>query len=197
MATIIAILTTAVVLLGIVHPALGQDQGRSGGVRDIVKDIFGAKRDLHGYVVQHREATLVLRADDGHVYTINTAALDTAALGRLGQGRPIAVALKSEVPTISTMPIAEAIKPMAGPVKVFRRVEGTVETVTADRVIFKTRDGLTVALDRSKIVGEAPPLTTDDEATLVYEEQPRLAGVWINPHDGVQPSASPGMPAPR
>ena len=196
MATIIAILTTAVVLLGIVHPALGQE-GRSGGVRDIVKDIFGAKRDLHGYVVQHREATLVLRADDGHVYTINTAALDTAALGRLGQGRPIAVALKSEVPTISTMPIAEAIKPMAGPVKVFRRVEGTVETVTADRVIFKTRDGLTVALDRSKIVGEAPPLTTDDEATLVYEEQPRLAGVWINPHDGVQPSASPGMPAPR
>jgi hypothetical protein len=197
MATIIAIFTTAVVLLGLVHPAIGHAQGRSGGVRDIVKDIFGAKRDLRGHVVQHREATLILSADDGHIYTINTAALDTAAMGRLAQGRPVAVALKSEVPTVSTMPIAEAIRPMAGPIKVFRRVEGTVETVTVDRVIFKTRDGLTVALDRSKIVGEAPTLTASEEATLIYEEQPRLAGLWIDPHDGAQPSASVGTPPSR
>lgn len=196
MATIIAIFTTAVVLLGLVHPALGQAQG-SGGVRDILKDIFGAKRDLHGHVVQHREATLVLRADDGHIYTINTAALDTAAMSRLAQGRPVAVAIKSEMPTISAMPIAETIKPMAGPIKVFRRVEGAVQTVTADRVIFKTRDGMTVALDRSKIVGEAPSLIADEEATLVYEEQPRLAGLWIDPHDGAQPSASVGAPPSR
>jgi hypothetical protein len=199
MATIIAIFTTAVVLLGAAHPALAS-QGRGGGVRGILADVFGLDRAVRGHVVQHREATLVLRGDDARVYTVNTAALDTAALGRLRDGFPVVVSLKSEAPDATTMPIASSIRQVDGPRKEFRRVEGTVEAVNDDRVVFRTRDGRMVTLDRARIVGEAPHVVAHEAATLVYEREPRLAGLWINTRESADPSASidtRGAPASR
>jgi hypothetical protein len=193
MATMIAMFTTAVVLLGIGSPALAQGQGRTGGVLDVLAEVLGLARDVRGHVVQHREATLVLRAIDGRVYTINTAGLDAPDLARLREGMPVAVSVKSEAPDTSSMPIAAAVGPLAGqPRKVFRRVEGSVESVDGERVAVKTHEGLTLVLDRARIVGEAPPLAADESATLVYEQEPRLAAVWIDPHRPVDPSASVG-----
>jgi hypothetical protein len=200
MATIIAMFTTVVVLLGLAHPALALGQARAGGVRDILADVFGLDRTLRGHVVQHREATLVLRGDDARVYTVNTAALDTAALARLKDGLPVVVSLKHEAPDATTMPIASAIRPTDGARKEFRRAEGTVQSVNDDRVVFRARDGRTVTLDRARIAGEAPHVVVHEAATLVYEQEPRVAGLWIETRETVEPSASidtRGGPATR
>ena len=201
MTTIIAMFTTAVVLLGIADPALAVGQGRGGSVRDILADVFGVERNLRGHVVQHREATLVLRADDTRIYTVNTAALDVAALSRLKDGLPVIVSLKSEAPDATTMPIASSIRPVDGQsARAFRRAEGMVESVNDDRVVFKTREGMTVTLDRARIVGDAPQVLAHEPATLVYEQEPRLAGLWIDARETAGPSASidtRGAPAPR
>lgn len=173
MGTIIAIFTT--VLL-------------SGAVLDVLTDGLGLARTARGHVVQHREATLVLRGDDQRVYTINTAGLDLPAMTRLKEGRPVTVALKSgSGPAV--MPIAASVTAGPGAAKTFRRVEGFVEAVNGDRVTFKTRDGLTLTLDRSRIVGEAPRVAVNETATLVYEQEPALAGVWIDTRE-IQPAAA-------
>jgi hypothetical protein len=194
-ATIIAMFATGVVLLGVVTPALGQrqGQGREGGVPDVLTgvltDVLRLSRSVHGHVVQHREATLVLRGGDDRTYTINTVGLETTALRNLREGWPVIVVLKSPGP--DSMPIAASVAPGEGAVKVFRRVKGTVESVSGDRITFKTRGGMTVTLDRSRIVGEAPHVAPNESATLVYEQEPQLAGVWIATGEG-QPSAAPG-----
>ena len=59
-----------------------------------------------------------------------------------------------------------------------------------DQIRFTTRDGSTLTLDRGRIVGEAPHVALNEPATLVYEQEPRIAGVWIETRE-VQPAAAP------
>lgn len=183
-----AILTMLVLLTGLTSPALAQAPGRPGGVFDVLTDMLRMNRTLRGHVVQHREATLVLRGDDDRTYAINTADLDLDTLRGLRDGRPVSVALKSPVP--GAMPIAVSLTQVAGPTKVFQRVEGTVEAVSDDRIRFTTHEGMRLMLDRARIVGEVPHVAPNDSATLVYEQEPRFAGVWIETRE-VQPSATP------
>jgi hypothetical protein len=49
---------------------------------------------------------------------------------------------------------------------------------------------MTVTLDRGRIVGEALHVVPNETATLVYEQEPRIAGVWIELRE-MQPAASP------
>src|SRR5207302_9461873 len=161
---------------------------RADSVLDELTDVLRRNRMVHGHVVQHREATLVLRGDDDRTYTINTADLDLEALRGLRDGRPVAVALKSSV--AGAMPIAVSLQQTNGATKVFRRVEGTVGTVSDDQIRFTTHEGMRLTLDRARIVGETPPVTPNEAATLVYEQEPRIAGVWIETRE-VQPAAAP------
>jgi hypothetical protein len=183
-----ALLTTLALLVGIAAPALAQS-GRAGGVFDVLTDVLHMNRLLHGHVVQHREATLVLRGEDERTYTINTAGLDLGVLRALRDGRPVDVAVKS--PAVGGgMPIAVSLRESAGPSKVFRRVEGVVDAVDDERIRFTTRDGATLVLDRSQIVGERPRVAPNETATLIYEQEPRMAGVWIETRE-VEPAAAP------
>ena len=179
---------TILVVIGIATPAWAQGSGRADGVLDVLSDMLRLNRTVRGHVVQHREATLVLRSDDDRTYTINTADLDLETLRGVRDGRPVAVALKSPVP--GTMPIAVSLQQAAGPTKVFRRVEGTVVTVSDDQIRFTTQDGMTLTLDRGRIVGDAPHVAPNETATIVYEQEPRIAGVWIETRE-VQPAATP------
>jgi hypothetical protein len=111
MTTLIAVVTTLAVLAPAV-PALAHGSGTDDAVRSIFGDVIDPIRTVRGEVVRHREATLLLRAEDGRTYTINTAGLDAAAMARLTEGRSVRVALKDGRP--GAMPIAatvEAIEP--------------------------------------------------------------------------------------
>ncbi|HYE92469.1 MAG TPA: hypothetical protein VEA38_15680 [Terriglobales bacterium] len=180
-------IVTAMALLLVLGPgtALGQTDR---GVLDILPDVLGLKRTVRGHVVQHREATLVLRGDDRRTYTINTAGLEREAMTRLKEGQPVVVGVKPGGE--SPMAIATSVEPGAGAPKVFRRVEGTIESVSEDRVVFKARDGMTLVIERARIIGEAPRVMPQELATVVYEQEPGLAGVWIDSRDS-QPSATP------
>ena len=188
MARSTAILTMLVLLTGATTPALAQGPGRADSVIDVLTDVLRLNRTVRGHVVQHREATLVLRGDDDRTYTINTADLDLETLRGLRDGRPVAVAFKSPVP--GAMPIAVSLQQTNGPTKVFRRVEGTVDMVSDDQIRFTTHEGMRLTLDRARMVGEAPHVTPNETATLVYEQEPRIAGVRIETRE-VQPAATP------
>src|SRR5437773_9052680 len=157
------VILTILVVIGLAAPAWAQGPGHADSVIDVLTDVLRLNRTVRGHVVQHREATQVLRGDDERTYTINTADLDLERLRGLRDGRPIAVALKSPVP--GTMPIAVSLQQTDGPTKVFRRVEGTVDAVIDDQIRFTTRDGKTLTLDRGRIVGEAPHVALNEPAT--------------------------------
>jgi hypothetical protein len=182
-------LVLATVLVGFATPAPAQSANPASRIFDLLPDVLGLKGTVRGHVVQHREATLVLRGDDRRTYTINTAALDAAAMRGLKEGQPVVVAVKTGGE--STMPIASSVTPGEQAAKQFRRVEGTVESVGDDRITFRTHEGTVLALDRTRIIGDAPRVVANEPATLVYERDPQFAGVWIEGRD-VQPSAAPG-----
>jgi hypothetical protein len=194
MAILIAFFTTLGVLSGAFGPASAQLPPVGQSVFDALNEVLGLNWWAHGHVVQHREATLVLRGLDQRVYTINTAGLDAGALGRLKDGRPVTVELKRAT-RLDAMPIAASVAAIQAPTKTFRRVDGTVEAVSDERIAFKTREGRVLTLDRARIVGEAPQVDVNETATLIYEQEPTVAGVWIDTRE-TQPSALSG-PAGR
>jgi hypothetical protein len=173
MTAIIAIFTTLVVLLGTGGAALGQAREAI----DILTNVLGLNRTVRGHVVQQQDGMLVVRGDDRRTYAISTTALGASAAGRLTEGEPVTVTLRRE-PEGGT-PVAESVEQAAGGRASFQRIEGTVESVSGDRVTFRTRDGRTVTLDRSRIVGPMPRLSTGESASLIYEGDPQTA-VWID-----------------
>ena len=191
MRILVPVLTLIVAFGDAAAPAYAEQAGGSA-VTDALNEVLGLEWHADGHVVQHREATLVLRADDRRVYIINTAGLDTAALARLKDGHAVTVALKR--PTkIDAMPIAATVTARPEPARTFRRVDGVVEAVSDEQITFRTRDGLALTLDAARIVGEPPRVTTNETATLIYEQEPALAGVWIDNRE-TQPAA---LTAPR
>ena len=187
MAIVVAFLTMLVVLGGAAGGASAQLPPAGQSVFEVLNEVLGLNWQAQGHVVQHREATLVLRGADQRVYTVNTAGLDASALARLKDGRPVTVELKRAT-KLDAMPIAASVAAVEGPTKIFRRVDGIVEAISDEHIAFKTREGLRLTLDRARIVGEAPQVDVNEAATLVYEQEPAVAGVWIDTREA-QPSA--------
>jgi hypothetical protein len=156
---VLAIVTTFAAVVGTTIPAGAQPPADS--VRDILSDIYApidhsAPIDVvRGSVVEHREATLVLRGDDGRIHTINTAGLDVAAMARLHAGSPVMVALKSGSP--GAMPIASAveaieIQPSASvPGRLLDRVHGAVARIGLGTVTLKTDAGVELTVETTQL----------------------------------------------
>ena len=62
----------------------------------------------------------------------------------------------------------------------FQRVTGTVQERSNGRVLFKTKEGLTLPVDTSQIRG-LPYFAANTPATLIYEQgsKQEIVGVWI------------------
>jgi hypothetical protein len=103
-----ATLTTLVLLTGTVGPAHAQGP-RPGPALEALTDILGLATTARGWVIRHREGTLVLRGEDDRIYRINTAGLDAGALARLAEGQFVTVTLKKSV-TPDAMPIAASVE---------------------------------------------------------------------------------------
>jgi hypothetical protein len=109
MPAIAPVLATALVLFAAVVPVAAQGPPSSGPGLGALIDALDLTRTVRGWVVRHREGTLVLRGEDDRVYRINTAGLDRAALVRLSEGNFVTVALKASV-TPGAMPIAASVE---------------------------------------------------------------------------------------
>ena len=94
-------------LMGVVAPAAAQP--RPGPGLDALTDVLDLATTARGWVISHREGTLVLRGEDERIYRVNTAGLDAPALARLSEGQFVTIALKKSI-TPGAMPIAASVE---------------------------------------------------------------------------------------
>ena len=178
----IVILTALLLTAG---AAVAQERDRGGGIGGVLDTIGGllggGLNKTHGTVVLARDSTVVFRTDDGRTLRVDTASLDADARARLqaGQAATLSARGSGDVLTATDIQIDQA-----GSARTFQRVSGTVQERTQDRILFKTREGLTLPVATSSIRG-LPALKANDPATVIYEQGPRqeLVAVWIEPGD--------------
>jgi hypothetical protein len=181
-----AIVILTAMLIG-VTPAAGQERDRAGGlggVLDTLTGLLGGISKVPGTVVLARDTTIVFRTDDGRTLRVDTASLAPDLRTRLQPGQGATLTARGAGSDIVTA--TEVQLDQAGTGRTFQRVEGTVQERTQDRVLFRTRDGLTLPVDTSRIRG-LPAFQPSDPAPLIYEQGPRqeLVAVWLEPAGAV------------
>ena len=123
-------------------------------VRDVFSDVLDPIHTVSGEILEHRVATLVLRGDDGTVYTINTAGLDAETMARLDAGRTVTVTLATGRP--GAMPIATAVEsdvsPSASIPSEPQHLQGIVQTVDLASLTMKTEAGRVVKVDTTQVI---------------------------------------------
>jgi len=186
---VIVILT---VLLALAAPAAAQDSKGLGGVLDTLGGLLGGGTSkLHGAVVIAHDTTVVLRTDDKRSVRVDTGAIDPQVRQQLVPGQKVTITARGsgDVLTASDVQVEQG---QSAP-QAFSRVTGTVQERSDGRVLFKTKEGLTLPVDTSQIRG-LPYLAANTPATLIYEQGPKqeILGVWIEPGDTAA-SASPAM----
>jgi hypothetical protein len=202
------VILTALLVAIVAGPATAQDntkdtenkdRGGIGGVLDSIGGalggIVGGTSKLEGSVVTARDTSLVLRTKDRRTVRVDTASIDPQVRQQLVPGQSVTVTTRGsgDVLTASDIQVAQG---QAAP-QAFSRVNGTIQERTDGRVLFKTKEGLTLPVDTSQIRG-LPHIAPNTPATLIYEQGPKqeLLAVWIEPGDAAA-SASPSMePAP-
>jgi len=175
-----------------------KDRGGLGGVLDTLGGILGGgSGKLHGAVVVAHDTTLVLRTDDKKTVRVDTASIDPQARQQLVPGQKVTVNARGsgDVLTASDVQVEQG---QSAP-QAFSRVSGTVQERTTGRVLFKTKEGLTLPVDTSQIRG-LPYFANNTPATLIYEQGPRqeIVGVWIEQGEtaaSASPTAEPAKSA--
>jgi hypothetical protein len=168
-----------------------KDRSGIGGVLDTLGGILGGGTNkLHGSVVLARDNTLVLRTDDHRSVRVDTASIDPQVRQQLVPGQAVTVTARGAGGDVLTASDVQVEQGKNAP-QAFSRVTGTVLERSDGRVLFKTKEGLTLPVDTSQIRG-LPFLAANTPATLIYEQGPKqeLLGVWIEPGDAAV-SASP------
>jgi hypothetical protein len=178
MKRVIGMITMLVLMLGVGVVAEAQTGER---VLESLTDLLRGTQQLQGHVVAIHDADIVVRGRDNRTYTISTTDVDRQQLTRLHPGKPVKVTLKRG----GQAPAAAAIEPESGAQRSFRTASGVVDSVSGDRLQFRTNEGFVVPMDLAQIVGPKPSLKPGEPATVTYEAagQNPIAAVWIEPRD--------------
>ena len=179
MKRVIGMITMLVLMLGIGVVAEAQTGER---VLETLTDLVRGTQQLQGHVVAVHDADIVVRGRDNRTYTISTAEIDRQQLARLHPGKPVKVTLKRGS---GQAPVAAAIEPESGAQRSFRTANGVVDSVSGDRLQFRTDEGFVVPMDLAQVVGPKPSFKPGESATVTYEAagQNSIAAVWIEPRD--------------
>src|SRR5262245_48747643 len=203
---VIVILTAMLFALGATAPAGAQDnkdgnkdRGGLGGVLDTLGGLLntGTSNKLHGSVVLAQGTSLVLRTDDKRSLRVDTASIDPQVRQQLVPGQKVTVTARGAGGDVLTASGIQVEQGQAA-AQAFSRVTGTVQERSDGRVLFKTREGLTLPVDTSQIRG-LPYLAPNTPATLIYEQgsKQEIQAVWIESGDSAAASASPSMEPAR
>jgi hypothetical protein len=179
-----------------------QPSGGLGSVIDILGGILGVGGGgrVHGHAVLAKGETLVVRTDDSRTVAVDVSAIDPRIRGVVQPGDGVTLAL-GRAPDGDTRGTAVAasdmqLDPPAQGGRTYHQIGGTVAEATASRVVFRTREGMTIPLDVTAITG-LPALRAGEPATLIYEQGAThgVVAVWIEP--GAAASASIDSTRPR
>jgi hypothetical protein len=194
---VIVIVTALLMLIG-VGPAAAQSTksndsrgGGLGGVLDTLGGILNAGGGkVHGSVVAAHDTSLVLRTDDNRTLRLDTGSIDPKVREQLVPGQMVTVTAKGAGADVLTASDVQVEQGKTAAQK-FQEVPGTVQGRSDNRVLFRTRDGLTIPVDTSQIRG-LPYFAANTPATLIYQQGPNqeIQAVWIEPAES-SPSASP------
>ena len=169
----------------------GKDRGGLGGVLDTLGGLLGTGTNkVHGAVVVAHDTNVVVRTDDKRSVRVDTASIDPQVRQQLVPGQKVTITARGGSGDVLAASDIQVEQGQTAP-QAFSRVSGTVQERSAGRVLFKTKEGLTLPVDVSQIRG-LPYLAANTPATLIYEQGPKqeILGVWIEPGDAAV-SASP------
>ena len=169
----------------------GKDRGGLGGVLDTLGGLLGTGTNkVQGAVVVAHDTSVVVRTDDKRSVRVDTASIDPQVRQQLVPGQKVTVTARGGGGDVLAASDIQVEQGQTAP-QAFSRVSGTVQERSAGRVLFKTKEGLTLPVDVSQIRG-LPYLAANTPATLIYEQGPKqeILGVWIEPGDAAV-SASP------
>lgn len=184
---IIGTITMAGLALAPGVPAEAQTGER---VFDALTDLLRGTQQLQGYVVAVRDAEIIVRGNDHRTYNVSVGNVDRQVLTRVHPGKPVKISFKRDA---GGTPVAAGIALESGEQRAFRTATGVVESVSGDRIQFRTTEGFVMPLDLNQIVGPKPSLKPGEQATVTYEQvgQNPLTAVWI------EPGATLGAASPR
>src|SRR5439155_21535771 len=157
-----------------------KDRGGIGGVLDTLGGILGGATSskLHGTVVVAHDTNVVLRTDDKKTVRVDTASIDPQVRQQLAPGQSVTITTRGsgDVLTASDVQVEQG---KASP-QAFSRVSGTVQERSDGRILFKTKEGLTLPVDTSQVRG-LPYIAPNTPATLMYEQgsKQEVRAVWI------------------
>jgi hypothetical protein len=200
----VIVMVTAVLLAIAVGPATAQDRERGGGlggVLDTLGGLLGGGNKAHGTVVLARDTSVVFRTDDARTWRVDTASLDADVRRQLRRGQSATLTVRGAGGDVVTATDVQIDQTSNG--RTFSTVSGTVQERSEDRLTFRTREGLTLPVETSRLRG-LPAFKPNDPATLIYEQGPRqeIVAVWLEPGDVTggtstsSPSTSPSDVAP-
>jgi hypothetical protein len=193
------ILTALMVMAATAMPAAAQnDRGGLGGVLDTLGGILGGgTQKLHGTVVLVKDPTMVIRTDDQRSYRVDLASADPQARRTVQPGQTVNVTVHGGTQG-NVLSASEVQVDQGGARHEFRQLAGAVEQGGgASRLVFRTRDGLSLPIDVSQLHG-LPFFAPNQPATLIYEQgaQQQVVAVWLEP-GAPQPSASSAAGEPQ
>src|SRR5262245_4327873 len=190
MRRIIGTIAVTARVLGAGTPAVAQTGER---VFETITDLLRGAQPVQGYVVSVRDGDMLVRGRDNRTYTISTTSLDRPQLGRLQPGQPVKINVRRNGRSL----VATSLEVESGDPRVFRTVNGTVESVSGDQLQFKTSEGFVIPVDLNQIVGAKPAVRQGETATVTYEQtgQNPITAVWIEGR-GALGAASPRTTEP-
>jgi hypothetical protein len=183
-----------IAMMGLVLGAGVPAQAQTGErVLETITDLLRGNQNVQGWVVSVRDADMIVRGRDNRTYTFATTNVDRQALSRLQPGQPVKVNVRRNGQTL----VASSFEAESGEPRLFRTVNGVVDTVSGDRVQFKTSEGFMIPMDLAQVVGPKPSVKQGETAMVTYEQtgQNPLTAVWIETR-GVFPAASPRTTEP-
>ncbi len=151
-------------------PASAQQSGVGKALGDVLSDVIGKdEQRIHAQVVATTQSTLVVKADDGQTYTVDTSSLPAASWRNLEPGRGVTLTVKhgksadslvasriaADAPSSYPSASPGVTDPTAAAQSGYQRLHGYVESLGVSGMTLKTDSGQTVTVDMSAVNQQA------------------------------------------
>lgn len=180
------VIVIAVLTLAHGRPALAQSQGLGGILNDALGGLLSQGDEhqrWHGHFVQAKDATMILRAEDGKTYAVDMSTINAPGWQTLTLGQPVTLVAKpgSGPQTLIATRIEAEQQDRSGRVRApraFRATHGVVERVDGSQLTMRTAENGLISVDLARMTGEAE-FHARDGALLILEPGPSNTVVWI------------------